>query len=195
MQWISNEWTSRLLFENSQTRGIYTSYYRETVKFHRLETAYDYFVAVCECMFVAFIFFYTIEEIVDIVVLKRICIQSVWNGFDLIILMIGYFVIWMRISSYVIIEPQIIQHISDEKLANFYSFHYYQDFYDDATLLLFLVTCLTIIKYVCIIDNNFEFVNPLLRNWKEITAISVVIIVIYVTCIHMSYTNYCCKGE
>ncbi|KDR07763.1 polycystic kidney disease 2-like 1 protein isoform X2 [Zootermopsis nevadensis] len=175
----------KLVFENIPRRGIYTHYFRRTVRLHQLVTAYHYFVAVCECMFVAFIFYYTI---ILIVVLKWEHVDSVFDVVGLPILLgYGYGVICFRIYGYVVIEPQILQNISEEKLGNFESFCFFQNLYNILeSVFLMNVVWPQLCKYT-----SFKHASSLFKHWKEITAVSVVIIFIFVICLHVMNCRYC----
>ncbi|KDR10036.1 Polycystin-2 [Zootermopsis nevadensis] len=177
----------KLVFENEPTEGIVTAYLLFPVKLHRLVTVYDYFVTVCECMFVAFIFFYTIKWIMDFVVLKGKYEDSAFDVILLpILLVFSYYAICFRICSYVVIEPQILQNISEEKLGNFDLTRSFRGIYNVSTSFLLLIAWPQLFKYT-----NSEYVSSLVKCWKEIATISVVVLIIITTCLHIMYCHYC----
>lgn len=63
---ISIIFLHRLLFEFPAVGGLLTSSIFRTVKLIRYVTTFDYFILVCEIIFVAFIVYYTIEEILEV---------------------------------------------------------------------------------------------------------------------------------
>ncbi|KDR05976.1 polycystic kidney disease 2-like 1 protein [Zootermopsis nevadensis] len=132
-------------------------------------------------MFVAFIFFYTVKKRVDVVVFKRKYVDSVWNGFGLAILMLGYGIICFRIYSYVVIEPQIMQHIFGKKFSNFDSFALYQEIYNFGAVILFTFTWPIIFKYGGLSDFMFKFVGLLVKQCIEIFKILFIFFIIIAT--------------
>lgn len=54
---------------------------------------FDYFVMVCEGIFIFFIVYYIIEEILEIKKYKLKYFKSFWNVFDIIVIFLGYVVI------------------------------------------------------------------------------------------------------
>ena len=56
----------RLVMEFPPTGGIINSWTVRTSKLLRYVSTFDYVVAACECLFVLFILYYTIEEILDV---------------------------------------------------------------------------------------------------------------------------------
>jgi hypothetical protein len=81
---------NRLLFEIPPTGVVFTSSSSSIEKVHHYVTASDYFVIVCECIFVLFIVSYTIEEIMKVKALKWNYVRSSWNFLDLAILLVSF---------------------------------------------------------------------------------------------------------
>ena len=54
-----------MIVEFPTTGGALTSSQFRTVKLLRYVTSWDYFVLACECIFVVFLVYYTIEEILE----------------------------------------------------------------------------------------------------------------------------------
>ncbi|XP_021918248.1 polycystic kidney disease 2-like 1 protein isoform X2 [Zootermopsis nevadensis] len=177
---ISTIFIVKLVFENTP-RGLLTSYDCKIVKLHQLVTSYDFVVAVCELMFVAFIFLFTAKKRVDVMVFKRKCMESVWDGFGLAILMLGYPIICFRIYSYVVIEPQIIQNISEEKFSNFDSYNWYEEYYNFGVVCLFTCAWPMIFKYAGV----REFASLLCRYSMEMFTVLFIFFIIIATYIRM----------
>ncbi|XP_021940314.1 polycystic kidney disease 2-like 1 protein, partial [Zootermopsis nevadensis] len=189
--------TVKLFIEYTLKEGLARSYYGNTVQLHQRVTAYHCFVAVCEWLFVAFFIFFIIKWIVICVVKDYryvdpashrviLRVDSAFEFLSLPILLCGYAVICFRIYGYVVIEPPIIQNISEEKLGNLDSSRLYEAFYVILSGLLLHSAWPKICRYT-----SFKHGSSLVKNWKEITAISVVIIFIFVTCLHIMNCGYC----
>lgn len=57
----------RLVIEFPPTGGMFNSWTVRTSKLLRYVSTFDYVVAACECLFVLFIIYYTIEELLDVI--------------------------------------------------------------------------------------------------------------------------------
>jgi hypothetical protein len=62
----------RLLVEFPSTGGALPQWSFKTVKLIRYVTPFDYFILTLECLFVLFVFYYTIEEALEVEILKLI---------------------------------------------------------------------------------------------------------------------------
>jgi hypothetical protein len=73
----------RLVMEFPPTGGIFNSWTVRTSKLLRYVSTFDYVVAACECLFVLFIIFYTIEELLDVkcFLFRKKCYEFLNNDF------------------------------------------------------------------------------------------------------------------
>ncbi|KDR20220.1 polycystin-2-like [Zootermopsis nevadensis] len=179
--------TVKLVFEKPPVGGMITSSLRRIVKLHHYVTGFDYVIAVCECMFVVFTVFYTIEEIVEIVVLKHKYLHSLWNFLDQIILVLAYAIICFRLYSYKVIEPQIIQVIGEEKFTDFDSIGLYQVTYNTTTAVLACLTLFKVFKYTRFYDTMSQFSMTLARCSTEIAAFLCMFLIIFIIFAQLGY--------
>ena len=77
------------MVEYPATGGALPWWTFRTVKLLRYVTALDYFVLACEGIFVLFILYYTVEEILEIKVHRLKYFKSVWNCLDVLIILVG----------------------------------------------------------------------------------------------------------
>ena len=57
---------NRLITEFPSTGGVIPSYTFTSAKLIRYVTSFDYFVMICEFIFVAFVVYYSVEEIIEV---------------------------------------------------------------------------------------------------------------------------------
>jgi hypothetical protein len=81
---------SRLIFEIPHAGGVVTRSLIRTVKLDTSVTAFDYFCSTCKCIFILFIFFYTVQNVLKMRVLKLKYLCSFWNLYDLAILLVSF---------------------------------------------------------------------------------------------------------
>jgi len=63
----------RLTCEFPATGGAVTSWNIHVLKLLRYVTAADYFVLACECLFILFILYYVVEEVLEVTGICLIC--------------------------------------------------------------------------------------------------------------------------
>jgi hypothetical protein len=80
--------TSRLVFEFPATGGVIPTSSFTTVKLLRYVDASDFFVMACEIIFLGFIFYYVIEEIMEFKKHKWAYFRSMWNLMDWVVLVV-----------------------------------------------------------------------------------------------------------
>ena len=79
----------RLAFEFPATGGVIPKTEYRTVKLLRYVTAWDYFIMSCEAIFIAFIIYYTVEEVLEIKKHRISYFASVWNNLDLVVILVS----------------------------------------------------------------------------------------------------------
>lgn len=82
---------SRLVFEFPPTGGVITSYSIRPLKLLRYLSLLDYIILGLEIVFVLYIIFYTIEEILEMICFTWEYFCSVWNLVDLSIILVSNF--------------------------------------------------------------------------------------------------------
>jgi len=78
-----------------------------TVKLLRYVTAWDYFIMSCEAIFIAFIIYYTVEEVLEIKKHRISYFASVWNNLDLVVILNAAICIALSIASIITINGKL----------------------------------------------------------------------------------------
>ena len=118
---------SRLVFEYPATGGCIPSFTFRTVKLIRYVTAFDHFVMACEGIFILFIIYYTIEEILEIKKHKLKYFKSFWNVLDVIVIFLGYVAIAFNLYRTFAVDHLLKGLLADnEQYANFDSLGFWQ---------------------------------------------------------------------
>ncbi|CAN9510293.1 unnamed protein product [Ophioblennius macclurei] len=89
---------ARLLVEFPATGGVVTSWHFQTVRLIRYVSSWDYFVAVCEVAFCLFIFYYVVEEVLEIHIHRLHYFKSLWNCLDVLIVALSVIAIVMNVT-------------------------------------------------------------------------------------------------
>ena len=87
----------------------------------------DYFVLGCEGVFVLFIIYYTIEEILEIKKHRLKYFKSFWNVLDIIVILLGYVAIVFNVYRSVAVSDLLKGLLQNKKqYANFDSLGFWQ---------------------------------------------------------------------
>lgn len=78
----------RLVVEFPATGGAIPSWQIRTVKLIRYVSNWDFFIIVCEIIFCIFIFYYVVEEILELHIHQFRYLRSIWNILDLVVILV-----------------------------------------------------------------------------------------------------------
>ena len=79
----------RICFEFPATGGVIPFARFNTVKLLRYVYAADFFIMSCEIIFVAFTFYYGVEEVLEIKKHKISYFASIWNNLDIVVILVS----------------------------------------------------------------------------------------------------------
>lgn len=117
----------RLLFEYPPTGGCIPSFNFRTLKLIRYVTAMDHFVMACEGLFIIFIIYYTIEEILEIKKHKMQYFKSFWNILDVVVILLGYVAVLFNVYRAVMVEDLLTSLLENSnQYANFDNLGFWQ---------------------------------------------------------------------
>lgn len=118
---------NRLLFEYPPTGGCIPSFNFRTLKLIRYVTAMDHFVMACEGLFIIFIIYYTIEEILEIKKHKMQYFKSFWNILDVVVILLGYVAVLFNVYRAVMVEDLLTSLLENSnQYANFDNLGFWQ---------------------------------------------------------------------
>ncbi|XP_047559514.1 polycystic kidney disease 2-like 1 protein isoform X5 [Lutra lutra] len=79
----------RLVVEFPATGGAIPSWQIRTVKLIRYVSTWDFFIIGCEVIFCIFIFYYVVEEILELHIHRLRYLSSIWNILDLVVILLS----------------------------------------------------------------------------------------------------------
>ncbi|XP_045658830.1 polycystic kidney disease 2-like 1 protein isoform X1 [Ursus americanus] len=79
----------RLVVEFPATGGAIPSWQIRTVKLIRYVSNWDFFIIGCEIIFCIFIFYYVVEEILELHIHRLHYLSSIWNILDLVVILLS----------------------------------------------------------------------------------------------------------
>ncbi|VDP37063.1 unnamed protein product [Schistosoma curassoni] len=120
----------KIIFEMPESGGLFGSTIVQPVRLFRYQTVTDYFVLVCEIVYLVFLAYYIIEEILEFSVKRWRYFINIWNLMDITMIVASIICAAFLIYSTIIVSNNMSSLISDvssypnfDYLAYWYSHH------------------------------------------------------------------------
>ncbi|XP_065670011.1 polycystin-2-like protein 1 isoform X2 [Hydra vulgaris] len=169
-----------LVFEFPATGGCVTSALYRPLKLLRYVTNMDYFVMGCEVIFVIFILYYLIEELLEIKKHKLAYFFDVWSTFDVLVLCIGIFCIVFNIYRTIIVNKLLEDLLVNQKqYANFDFLSDWQCRFNDFVAVGVFVAWIKIFKYIKFNKTMSQLQSTLARCAKDIAVFAVMFMIVF----------------
>ena len=122
----------RLVLEYPATGGCFPYSIFRTLKLLRYVSTMDYFVMACEILFVIYLIYYTIEEMIEIKRHKMEYFKSFWNILDIVVIVMGVVCIVFNLYRTFEVSSLLEGLLGDtNKYANFEVLGYWQQIFND----------------------------------------------------------------
>jgi len=178
----------RLVVEFPATGGAVSSWQFRTVKLIRYVTTYDYFLLACEVLYVLFISYYIVEEVLEIKKLKCSYFKSVWNCLDVLVIFLS--VVAMAFSVYRTIK---VNGLLSELLNNpnvypdFEFLGFWQMQYNNMVAIVVFFAWIKIFKYISFNRTMTQLQSTLSRCSKDIAGFAVMFFIIFLAYAQLGY--------
>ena len=144
-----------LLFEYSTTGFVFPYHLAYTANFYHYQNEFETFVALCEILFVVYIFIFTYIEFKRFLKLK--CtkyFQDVWSFVELTILTLAYSIFGLFVNRFIICNSLMSGFAESDDFELFISFHAAAFFDAILTYVMSFLVMLTIIKFFKLLRFN-----------------------------------------
>ena len=121
----------RLIIEYPATGGSVSYAQLKSYKLLRYVTSMDYFVLACEVIFVFYLLYYTVEELIELSKQRMSYMLDVWNVLDLVVIGVGYFCVFLNIYRTMLVNnllSELLKHT--DQYANFEEIKLWQELSD-----------------------------------------------------------------
>lgn len=181
----------RLTIEIPSTGGAMPSWEFRSVKLIRYVTPMDYFVLSCEIMFMLFIIYYTVEEILEIYIHKLKYFKEVWNCLDVIILLVCYICMIFNIYRVAKVNAVIDSLLVDnETFPEFDALSGYQKMFDNAIAVTAFLCWVKIFKYVSFNKTMSQLSSTLSRCTYDILGFMVMFYIVFFAYVQLGYLMF-----
>ncbi|CAF1607541.1 unnamed protein product [Adineta ricciae] len=182
----------QLLFEFPAVGGLITSSTFRAVKLLRYVQTFDYFVLGCEILFVIFIIYYTIEEILEIRNFKLAYFKSIMNCLDIIIILLSYVCIVFNIYRQVqvnLLLDALLQ--NDQTQYNDFSFLcYWQYQFNIIISITIFLAWIKVFKYISFNKTMTQLSETLAKCARDISGFAIMFFIIFFAYAQLGYLTF-----
>lgn len=178
-----------LIFEYPATGGLLPSAEFKTLKLLRYVNNMDTAVFVCEVLFLVYLLYYSVEELIEIKINGKGYFKDVWNCFDILLLILGYITIVFIIYVYFAVRS-ILQGLVDktsEQYANFATLGSWQDSFNQFVSVFVFLAWIKIFKYISFNKTMTQLQSTLSRCAKDIAGFAVMFFIIFLAYAQWGY--------
>lgn len=178
----------KLLFEYPATGGCIPSFNFRTVKLIRYVNTMDHFVMACEGIFILFIIYYTIEEILEIKKHRLKYFKSFWNVLDIIVIFLGYVAIVFNLYRTVTVSDLLKGLLANNKqYANFDSLGFWQTQFNNMVAIAVFFAWIKVFKYISFNKTMTQLSATLNNCAKDVGGFAVMFFIIFLAYAQLGY--------
>ncbi|KAM9379950.1 polycystin-2-like protein 1 [Phaethornis superciliosus] len=178
----------RLVVEFPATGGAIPSWQIRTVKLIRYVSAWDFFIAACEIVFCVFIFYYVVEEILELCIHKFQYFRSIWNILDLVIILLSIIAIGFHIFRTTEVNRllgELLKH--PDTYADFEFLAFWQSQYNNMNAVNLFFAWIKIFKYISFNKTMTQLSSTLERCAKDILGFAIMFFIVFFAYAQLGY--------
>ncbi|VDN57480.1 unnamed protein product [Dracunculus medinensis] len=171
----------QLIMELPATGGVFPSSALYSQRLIRYVTNYDYFVFVCEIIFCAFVIYYVIEEILELIRCRLAYFRTFWNCLDLVYL-ISFTVIYFDIVLFILTKKRltnIMNQYNEENYINLDELVTAQNNFSYSVGIFLIFAWIKIMKYISFNKTMTQLSATLARSAKDIGGFSIMFFIFF----------------
>lgn len=178
----------RIAFEFPATGGVIPSARFRTVKLLKYVSATDYFIMACEFIFVAFLFYYYVEEALEIRKHKLAYFFSVWNNLDVIVLLVATVCIAFGYYSNTVVT-NTLQDLLDQpdQFADFTGLADINKTNTSVTAVGIFLAWIKLFKYISFNKTMTQLTSTLSRCAGDVLGFTVMFIIVFLAFAQLGY--------
>jgi len=178
----------RFVVEFPATGGAIPSWQFRTVKLIRYVSTYDYFLLACEVLYILFIFYYIIEEFLEIKRLKCSYFKSVWNCLDVLVILLSLVAIAFNIYRTSKVNKLLTTLLNDPTVYPDFEFlGFWQMQYNNMVAVVVFFAWIKIFKYISFNRTMTQLQSTLSRCSKDIAGFAVMFFIIFLAYAQFGY--------
>ncbi|XP_031360996.2 polycystin-2-like protein 1 [Lonchura striata] len=178
----------RLVVEFPATGGAVPSWQIRTVKLIRYVSAWDFFIVACEIVFCVFIFYYVVEEALELRIHKFQYFASIWNILDVVVILLSIVAIGFHIFRTTEVNRllgELLEH--PNTYADFEFLAFWQTQYNNMNAVNLFFAWIKIFKYISFNKTMTQLSSTLARCAKDILGFAIMFFIVFFAYAQLGY--------
>uniref|UniRef100_A0A8C5KFV2 Polycystin-2-like protein 1 n=1 Tax=Jaculus jaculus TaxID=51337 RepID=A0A8C5KFV2_JACJA len=178
----------RLVVEFPATGGAIPSWQIRTVKLLRYVSNWDFFIAGCEVLFCIFIFYYVVEEILELRMHRLNYLGSIWNILDLVVILLSIMAVGFHIFRTLEVNRLMGKLLQQPNTyADFEFLAFWQTQYNNMNAINLFFAWIKIFKYISFNKTMTQLSSTLARCAKDILGFAVMFFIVFFAYAQLGY--------
>ncbi|XP_059707462.1 polycystin-2-like protein 1 [Haemorhous mexicanus] len=178
----------RLVVEFPATGGAIPSWQIRTVKLIRYVSTWDFFIVACEIVFCVFIFYYVVEEALELRIHKFQYFTSIWNILDVVVILLSIVAIGFHIFRTTEVNRllgELLEH--PNTYADFEFLAFWQTQYNNMNAVNLFFAWIKIFKYISFNKTMTQLSSTLARCAKDILGFAIMFFIVFFAYAQLGY--------
>ncbi|XP_008704263.1 polycystic kidney disease 2-like 1 protein isoform X1 [Ursus maritimus] len=178
----------RLVVEFPATGGAIPSWQIRTVKLIRYVSNWDFFIIGCEIIFCIFIFYYVVEEILELHIHRLHYLSSIWNILDLVVILLSIVAVGFHIFRTLEVNRLMGKLLQQPNMyADFEFLAFWQTQYNNMNAVNLFFAWIKIFKYISFNKTMTQLSSTLARCAKDILGFAVMFFIVFFAYAQLGY--------
>ncbi|KAM8923773.1 polycystin-2-like protein 1 [Pelodytes ibericus] len=178
----------RLVVEFPATGGAIPSWQIRTVKLIRYVSGWDYFIIACEIIFCVFIFYYVVEEMLELRIHKFKYFASIWNILDVVVILLSLVAIAFHIFRTMEVNRLMGTLLQQPTTyADFEFLAFWQTQYNNMNAVNLFFAWIKIFKYISFNKTMTQLSSTLARCAKDILGFAIMFFIVFFAYAQLGY--------
>ncbi|KAM7047898.1 polycystin-2-like protein 1 [Acridotheres tristis] len=178
----------RLVVEFPATGGAIPSWQIRTVKLIRYVSAWDFFIVACEIVFCVFIFYYVVEEALELRIHKLQYFTSIWNILDIVVILLSIVAIGFHIFRTTEVNRLLGELLKrPNTYADFEFLAFWQTQYNNMNAVNLFFAWIKIFKYISFNKTMTQLSSTLARCAKDILGFAIMFFIVFFAYAQLGY--------
>ncbi|XP_044537555.1 polycystin-2 [Gracilinanus agilis] len=179
--------SARLLVEFPATGGVITSWQFQPVKLIHYISTFDFFLATCEITFCFFIFYYIVEEVLEIRIHKLHYFRSFWNCLDIMIIALSIVAIGINIYRKSNVEL-LLKYLEDQNtFPNLEPLAYWQIQFNNVAAVMVFFVWIKLFKFINFNRTMSQLSTTMSRCAKDLVGFAIMFLIIFLAYAQLAY--------
>eukprot|EP00074_Homo_sapiens_P094500 XP_016872365.1 polycystic kidney disease 2-like 1 protein isoform X3 [Homo sapiens] len=177
-----------LVVEFPATGGAIPSWQIRTVKLIRYVSNWDFFIVGCEVIFCVFIFYYVVEEILELHIHRLRYLSSIWNILDLVVILLSIVAVGFHIFRTLEVNRLMGKLLQQPNTyADFEFLAFWQTQYNNMNAVNLFFAWIKIFKYISFNKTMTQLSSTLARCAKDILGFAVMFFIVFFAYAQLGY--------